>query len=242
MIKHHPKFELIQSFVNGDLPASLSIGIAIHADMCPICQQKIAQLTEQVAEQSFEESIISLDDMDLASMERLDASGYSGIDIDGSLDEDTVFDSMISNITFSDDLAETQEPIERSVTFRDKTYVLPTALNNIGFGKAANIGKLSRSRLQLNEDEIHSNLLHINAGGGVPAHTHKGFELTVLLDGSFTDHEGEYNKGDFIMLDGTFTHTPMSENGCLCYTVANDALHFTQGINKLLNPIGSFIY
>ncbi|MFQ3312714.1 MAG: putative transcriptional regulator, partial [Colwellia sp.] len=33
-----------------------------------------------------------------------------------------------------------------------------------------------------------------------------------------------------------------STNGCLCFTVANDALHFTQGINKLLNPIGSFIY
>ncbi|WP_160061560.1 ChrR family anti-sigma-E factor [Psychromonas sp. L1A2] len=234
MIKHHPKFELIEAFVNGDLPASLSIAITIHADMCPLCQQKIVQLTEQVAEQSFEEDVISLDDLDDFS--------YLEATVDDGLDADAIFDSMISNITFSEALDEIAKPVDRSITFKDKTYVLPTVLNNVGFGKTANVGKLSRSRLQLNEDEIHSNLLHINAGGGVPAHTHKGFELTVLLDGSFKDHKGEYHKGDFIMLDGTFTHTPMSEKGCLCYTVANDALHFTQGINKLLNPIGNFIY
>ncbi|WP_025565558.1 ChrR family anti-sigma-E factor [Psychromonas sp. SP041] len=233
MIKHHPKFELIEAFVNGDLPASLSIAITIHAEMCPLCQQKIAQLTEQVAEQSFEEDAVSLDDL-------VDFN-YSEATVDDGLD-DAFFDSMISNITFSEALDEVAKPVDRSITFKDKTYVLPTVLNNVGFGKTANVGKLSRSRLQLNEDEIHSNLLHINAGGGVPAHTHKGFELTVLLDGSFKDHKGEYHKGDFIMLDGTFTHTPMSEKGCLCYTVANDALHFTQGINKLLNPIGNFIY
>ena len=76
----------------------------------------------------------------------------------------------------------------------------------------------------------------------MPEHTHKGFELTLLLDGSFSDDKGEYVKGDFIMLDASIKHNPISQDGCLCYTVANDALHFTQGINKLLNPIGNFIY
>ncbi|MEG3753445.1 ChrR family anti-sigma-E factor [Psychromonas arctica] len=232
MIKHHPKFELLQAYVNGELPASLAIGISIHADMCPDCKHTIMQLTEQVAEHSFEESTIRLDNLS-------DSSFLSDSD---DLDQDELFDSMISNITFSEDADEVVEAVEREVVFKDKKYQLPTALSRIDLGKAANIGKLSRSRLQLNEDEIHSSLLHINPGGGVPAHTHKGFELTVLLDGSFTDSRGEYNKGDFILLDGTFTHNPVSENGCLCYTVANDALHFTQGINKLLNPIGSFIY
>ena len=56
MIKHHPKFSLLQSFVDGELPASLAAVIAIHADMCPLCQQKITQLTEQVAEASFEDN------------------------------------------------------------------------------------------------------------------------------------------------------------------------------------------
>ena len=49
MIKHHPTFELIQAFVNGELPASLSAGIAMHAEMCPKCQHQIAQLTNQIA-------------------------------------------------------------------------------------------------------------------------------------------------------------------------------------------------
>ena len=109
-------------------------------------------------------------------------------------------------------------------------------------GKTSHIGKLSRARIQLEENEIHTSLLQIEPGGSVPEHTHKGFELTVLLDGSFHDEQGEYVKGDFIMLDRSHQHHPISDNGCLCYTVANDALHFTQGINKLLNPIGSFIY
>ncbi|WP_159821864.1 ChrR family anti-sigma-E factor [Colwellia sp. 20A7] len=219
MIKHHPKFELIQSFVNGELPASLSAGIAIHAEMCPKCQHQIAQLTDQVAEVNFED-----DYQDNLSVEDLN------------------MDQMIAAITESDDIFLPPENDEKSVVFNNKTYVLPKALNNMAVGKAANIGKLSRSRIQLNENEIHTSLLQMQPGGGVPEHTHKGFELTLLLEGSFQDDNGEYVKGDFIMLDASHQHHPVSIEGCLCYTVANDALHFTQGINKLLNPIGAFIY
>jgi len=219
MIKHHPKFELIQAFVNGELPASLAAGIAMHAEMCPKCQHQIAQLTEQVAEVSFEENFTNK-----VAVQALD------------------IDQMITAITESDDVFEAKASVEKTATFNNKTYVLPKALNNMSLGKATSIGKLSRSRIQLNENEIHTSLLQIDPGGSVPQHTHKGFELTLLLEGSFHDDEGEYVKGDFIMLDGSNQHHPTSTNGCLCYTVANDALHFTQGINKLLNPIGAFIY
>lgn len=230
MIKHHPKFELIQSFVNGDLPASLSAAIAIHADMCPLCQQKIAQLTEQTAEVSFEEAY--LDRFIVDDITTTPESDNNEID----------FDAMVASITESNTIDEPKTPVEKTVEFNNKPYTLPKALNNMPLGKTLNMGKLSRARIQLNENEIHTSLLQIEPGGGVPQHTHKGFELTLLLDGSFNDEKGEYVKGDFIMLDGSHTHNPVSEKGCLCYTVANDALHFTQGINKLLNPIGAFIY
>lgn len=228
MIKHHPKFEFIQGFVNGDLPASLSAGIAIHAEMCPTCQKQIAQLTEQVAEASFEQAFLHKFCIDDANdMDQLN-------DID--------FDEMISNITESDAVVQPQIPSNLTMSFKGDEYQLPSVLSRMEFGKTAQIGKLARARVQLNEGEIHTSLLHIEPGGGVPEHTHNGFELTVLLAGSFSDDQGEYVAGDFIMLDGRHQHNPVSEHGCLCYTVVNDSLHFTQGINKLLNPIGSFIY
>lgn len=228
MIKHHPKFELIQSFVNGDLPASLSAGIAIHAEMCPVCQKQIAQLTEEVAEASFEQAFLHKFCIDDAQ----DMSELSDIN----------FDEMISDITDNNDIAQPQPTANASMSFKGEDYKLPTVLSHMEIGKTAQIGKLARARVQLNEGEIHTSLLHIEPGGSVPEHTHNGFELTVLLSGTFSDDEGEYVAGDFIMLDGRHQHNPVSEHGCLCYTVANDSLHFTQGINKLLNPIGSFIY
>lgn len=230
MIKHHPKFELLTSFVAGDLPASLSAGIAIHADMCKQCQHQIAQLTEQVAESNF--------DFEEAFLDRFIVDEKQDLDEIASVN----FDDMIANITACDDIEVLAAKENKSILFNGTNYSLPTALNSMSFGKTAHIGKLSRARIQLDEDEIHSSLLHIQPGGGVPEHTHKGFELTLLLEGSFEDEKGKYVKGDFIMLDSNHQHHPISEEGCLCFTVANDALHFTQGINKLLNPIGSFIY
>lgn len=218
---------MLQNFVDGDLPASLAAGVAIHAGMCPMCQQKIIQLTEQVAEANFEES----SDLDLFTND----ADMKTAELD--------FDDIIGEITASDDVEPMKAAsIERSVSFKGTQYVLPNVLRNMSLGKTAQIGKLSRARILLDEGEIHTNLLHIGAGGSIPEHTHKGFELTLLLAGTFADEQGEYVQGDFIMLDKRHQHQPATELGCLCYTVANDALHFTQGINKLLNPIGSFIY
>ncbi|NVK25497.1 MAG: cupin domain-containing protein [Gammaproteobacteria bacterium] len=226
MINHHPKFELIQAYVNGDLPASVSAAIKIHADMCPECQEKILQLTEQVAEISFEK-VESDEDMSIELSEQ-DADMLSQILADAEFLQ-------------TDDVV-TAEVAERFVMFKGKNYKLPNVLANMEIGGVTNIGKLARSRVLLDEGEIRTSLLHIEPEGSVPQHTHKGFEITLLLDGEFSDKSGTYVKGDFIMLDGQHEHQPVSDNGCLCFTVVNDALHFTQGINKLLNPIGSLIY
>lgn len=245
MIKHHPKFELLQAYVNGELPASLAAGIAMHAEMCPKCQEQITLLTEQIAESQLG---LELQDSALTANNSIDED-LMVTDFELSLDDaglgtdsDADFTAMIADITSSDERATVTKQAKKTIEFKGEQYPIPSAIANIEVSKPANIGKLSRARLQLDEGEIHSSLLHIGPGGSVPEHTHKGFELTLLLEGSFTDDKGTYVRGDFIMLDKSHHHQPISEEGCLCYTVANDALHFTQGINKLLNPIGSFIY
>jgi putative transcriptional regulator len=234
MIKHHPKLELLQSYVKGELPASLSAAITMHIDMCSVCKQKVVQLTEQLSYASFEES--SIDKLTVNNLDNRDT--LESVDVIDGFN----FEQMISTITDSNDIDIIKPNVEKNIIFKGKVYTLPSVLNNMVLGKTANIGKLARARVQLDENEIHSSLLHIEPGGSVPEHTHKGFELTVLIEGTFSDEAGDYVAGDFIMLDKKHQHHPISEKGCLCFTVANNSLHFTQGINKLLNPIGSFIY
>lgn len=228
MIKHHPEKALLLSFVRGELAASLSAAIAIHADMCPCCQAQITQLLDEQASQSFAQ----------------DGSAVEPIaQLTGSLTKEAInFDDMIGAIVADDEVASLPVRHRQNITLNGADYTLPQALDNIELGNITHLGKLSRVRLKLAEGAIHSSLLHIQADGGVPEHTHKGYELTLLLDGEFSDEHGHYVPGDFMLLDGKNTHKPYSENGCLCFTVVSDALHFTQGVNRLLNPIGSLIY
>jgi putative transcriptional regulator len=112
----------------------------------------------------------------------------------------------------------------------------------MNIGKFSGFGKISRAKIELGEGDVHSHLLYMAPNGEVPKHTHQGFELTLLLEGDFHDDFDSYKPGDFIMLNGEHHHQPKSDNGCLCLTVVSDALQFTEGLSRLLNPVGRYIY
>ncbi|MDN3651932.1 ChrR family anti-sigma-E factor [Thalassotalea ponticola] len=238
MIKHHPSNELLQAFVSGELPASMSAAVAMHTQMCQCCQQAVNAQTDVNAHRLFEQ--------DKATKQgAFESQGTFGTDIANSTSDmaaDLDMMAMIDEITLSDDIAVDVQQAVKTIDLGGKTVELPRVLTNMPMGNATRLGKLTRARMDLEEGDIHASLLHIDAGGEVPEHTHKGYEVTLLLEGSFSDEMGSYEKGDFILLDAEHKHHPKTEDGCLCFTVANDALHFTQGLNKLLNPFASYLY
>src|SRR5690606_15196045 len=64
-------------------------------------------------------------------------------------------------------------------------------------------------------------LHHIRAGGRVARHSHRGEEITVVLQGSFSDALGQYAAGDFMRRDGRDRHAPQAaaHEDCICLTV-----------------------
>jgi putative transcriptional regulator len=50
-------------------------------------------------------------------------------------------------------------------------------------------------------DGCEVNLLWIRAGRKMPAHTHEGSEITLVLDGAFSDLRGRYGRGDIALTD-----------------------------------------
>ncbi|MBD1575767.1 transcriptional regulator [Vibrio sp. S11_S32] len=234
MIKHHPTTTILQRFVDGDLPVSVSIVVASHVEMCLHCQQRSMQLTEQSAKALFQQ----------ASGQEILVQSSDLDDLDMTIDEISMMDS-ITSIDVTEDKMASETPLPKTVTeieINGTRIALPRAMKSIGLKPWQGFGKISRARAVLDDGHLKMSLLHIAKGGGIPTHTHNGFEITLLLESSFHDDMGEYNAGDFIWLDGKHTHSPLTEQGCVCLTVSSDAIHFTQGGSQLLNPIGKFIY
>ncbi len=231
MITHHPTQALLTQYVAGNLPAGLAIAITAHAELCNTCADTIKKM---------EASQARLWHDDDESHRVCDVSGSVAV-IDAQVDSER-FDAMFDAITV-DELTESPMQVERKViSVCDERITLPKSLSSMTPQKWLSIGKISRARYDLNEDEWRSSLLHIQSEGEIPEHTHNGIEVTLLLDGDFEDESATYVPGDFILRDKQHVHSPRTRSGCLCYTVANDSLHFTKGISKLLNPIGTLIY
>lgn len=82
-------------------------------------------------------------------------------------------------------------------------------------------------------------LLYIPPGRKVPEHGHSGLELTLVLQGSFSDSEGNFGIGDVEDADGTVDHQPIAGSGepCICLAATDAPLRFHAMIPRILQPI-----
>ena len=72
-------------------------------------------------------------------------------------------------------------------------------------------------------------LIKMDPGTSVPLHSHNGKEYILVLNGSFCDEYGEYNKGDMQINDQQIKHNPTACNsdGCICLSITeNDVVFF----------------
>ncbi|SFM12704.1 ChrR family anti-sigma-E factor [Shimia aestuarii] len=82
-------------------------------------------------------------------------------------------------------------------------------------------------------------LLHIPGGRAVPDHSHNGLELTLVLQGSFSDETGRFGVGDVEVGDEDLEHTPVADDGppCICLAATDAPLRFNSLIPRLLQPV-----
>ena len=95
------------------------------------------------------------------------------------------------------------------------------------------------SECRIGRDHGYSvDLIKIGPGRQMPAHTHGGIELTLVLDGQFADDNGVYQRGDLVFADETTVHRPISAVavGCLCVAVTETAPILTGRIARIANP------
>lgn len=209
----HPSEKLLSQFANGTLPPGLSVALSAHVELCETCHAKSNELESDAA----------------------------GAWLDAPQDfKSPDFSDMVASITSQPQSAEISDK-DIQVTQVDmlgQNVKLPRVL-----AKAASQGlvwkKLSGGVNQAEvtlDNETKCEFIYMAPGSKVPVHKHKGSEVTLVLDGSFSDELGHYKKSDFMVRTKEHLHQPASEEGCLCFSVLDSPLTFTKGMARLLNP------
>ena len=85
------------------------------------------------------------------------------------------------------------------------------------------------------QDEL--KLIKMEPGASVPLHSHGGKEYILVLNGSFCDEYGRYNKGDMQVNDQKIKHTPIAcqDEGCICLTITEKDVIFFGRFGSFLN-------
>jgi len=223
MVKFHPTESMLHQFVSGELAPALSLVLATHIDMCPVCQQSVRELESELA-QSY-----------------LSRSGETNSPVLDNASMKTMLDAIVH----SEPPAPEKKVVKSELVLDGKEFHLPRPLAR----QAENIGHWSKLPGNLWKasidvaDEGQLSFIYMAENSTVPEHTHKGHEATVVVNGVFEDEFNTYRDGDFIYLDADRQHTPVTTNeDCLTLAWLDKPLHFTSGIARLLNPFSSLFF
>lgn len=210
MSKWHPSSDQLIEFSSGTGSSALSIAISTHLHFCGECRVRVGELESTAAVLFEEQSSIP-------------------VEMEG-------FDKLMSRIA-----AEPAAP--KTVTKQEPTRFPPMIEKLINRDTEAldwrnPMKNLRVCRLMTDESGFILGLHHMKSGGRVPNHTHRGNEISVVIEGGFSDALGSYRPGDFIHLSTDHVHSPQADadGDCWLLSIVEAPVKLTGPLGWLVNP------
>jgi len=210
---HHPSEDLLLEYASGTQREPVALLIATHLALCPQCRDHTR----------------TLEAIGGALLEQLAPAPVAQ-------------DSFAKVLGRRDQSEAAAEP-QRSVPEPVGQTGLPQPLRDYVGGSLdrlrwRRLGPIAEARLLRDFTGFTTRLVRLRAGTGAPSHTHEGTELTLVLEGGFTDPSGHYLRGDVEVADRAVEHRPVADadGDCLCLAVADAPLRLTGRLGRLLNP------
>jgi putative transcriptional regulator len=209
-ISHHLDDSTLMSFAAGSLPEALAVVAAAHVESCPQCARE------------------------LRNMEQIGAAMFAGLKPAALMKS-----APVATLVRGEDTVEVN-------AIKVRSSDLPSALAKM---VGPDISTISWKRLGIgvwqhklalsggNEGDLR--LLKISPGRRMPDHGHGGSELTMILDGAYTDKTGTYRTGDVADLGDDLEHRPVAdaELGCICVVATEQPARFKAMIQKMIQPL-----
>lgn len=228
MHNYHPSTDLLVDYISGAMPLSQALCIATHVTHCHECQKHLNSLRE-IGSQLFGEQKGTV----------IKPAHLQGLK-----------EQVLSKVALVEQTAEVEQDMpsqtKTPTAAPDKNgYIIPAPLRQFiphSYDDLAWEG-LSSSFKSVVLDKDSSGrqitLIRVKAGCHMPNHSHSGEEMTLVLEGSFSDENGRYHKGDFIYQDQQHTHKPIvsKDAECICLIALDSPIRLTSFWTRWLTPI-----
>ena len=210
MANFHPELHLLTEYAAGSLPLAQSACVSAHLHYCDQCRRSVAQLQ----------------DLGGVLLEQLNPEPVG----------DALLDSVLARLDEEPPLSLQPQTAPATRTPAILRRLMSGDFSDLSWKKVTKA--LSISYLKTGDSGYEFALYHIKAGGRIPDHDHRGSEMTLVLQGGFSDANGSYHQGDFIYREADDTHAPtaLQSEDCICLAVLDAPLKFTGWKHRWMNP------
>lgn len=220
--RHHASDWLIMSYAAGTLSAGLSLVLATHLQVCPVCRRAAAE-----------------------------AEALGGALLDALPPEPLDADAFARTLALID-APHAPAPVPAAPRMGRSADNVGASAFPPPLGRALGPAGEQRWRwLAPGIQQIKVpyggasggvRLLRIAPRQRMPEHGHSGSELTLVFSGAFEDERGRYEAGDLAEESGESRHRPVAdaEHGCVCVIATEGPLRFSGRLERLLQPFLRF--
>lgn len=209
MTRHHPDSLSLMEYSAGNLSEPHALCIRLHLDKCTHCRSRVD----------------TLDSLGAVMMEQQPKVSVS----------ETMFDDILAKI---DSTPAPEQPAKVVPKISLLQKLLGEDINNLPWKRQ--LGDVSvldiTEKFPGQKEQVV--LQKLVAGGKAPAHTHRGTETTIVLQGAFADQKGVFNQWDFVVLTDQDEHKPVAVGceDCITLSVLSAPVKLTGKFTRMLNP------
>lgn len=212
-IRHHLDRATLLRYAAGDLDESFNIVVASHLAMCEDCRAEL-RLANEVGG-------ALLDDVEPEPMAA------------------HALDAVLAQLDSAEPvhIAPRKAPVSKGAVPLPLQRLIGTDVDAIKWRSVApGVGKHVIKAGPNAKGSIF--LLKIAPGMAMPEHGHGGDEMTLILQGSYSDSMGRFAAGDIADLDEHVEHTPRvdSDVPCICLSVTETPTRFKGLAARLFQP------
>ncbi len=223
---HHPGDTLLIDYAGGALCEGASLAVATHLAFCPACRHEVAEM----------EAIGG------ALLDELEPEPLSN----GCLE------ALMARLDHERPAPCRPAPRDAAPKPPAEQSRYPEPLRSYLRGRLDRDGRIGEGGWRFLQPGMRcmdllsgpngtTRLIRMKGGVGVPTHTHGGIELTVVLEGGFSDEFGAFLPGDLAIGDPSLIHRPVSDpEGCLCLATTIGGLRLTGPVGRLFNRFIKF--